>query len=528
MERLQSIIFYHASASFPIWILLVVAGIFSVYKVLKLGQRNSKMPIGPPTRPIVGNEHLIPKSNAHFIFTEWAKQYGGIYTLKRFTNTTFIISDPLVIKELLDKKSNLYSHRPDSYVGRLITQGDHLLLMQYGTEWRRIRKLIHQYFMEPMCEKHHIRLQNAEANQLMYDFMVAPQNHMEHPKRYSNSITNSLVFGIRTKTIESDYMIRLFSLMNEWSEILELGATPPVDSFPLLKLIPERLLGMWKSRAIGVGKLMTDLYTEVLGQVQQRRSSGLNRGSFMDRVLDENEKNELTPSQLHFLGGVLMEGGSDTSSSLILAMVRAMIEFPEVQKRAQAEIDAVIDDTQSPTWADFHKLPYVNMMIKESHRWRPVSPLGVSHAVAEDDWVGGCYIPKGSTVVLNVWGMHHNETRWEKPEDFMPERFAKHPKLASQYTSDGPDRDHFGYGAGRRVCPGIHLAERNLFIAMSKLLWAFEFRKPNGDDTKVESSIGFLQCVRDYGCVIKVRSERRAETIRREFEQAAEVFANYD
>jgi cytochrome P450 len=78
---------------------------------------------------------------------------------------------------------------------------------------------------------------------------------------------------------------------------------------------------------------MTDLYTEVLGQVQQRRENGLNRGSFMDRVLDQNEKNPLTPSQLYFLGGVLMEGGSDTSSSLILAMVRAMIAFPDVQKR---------------------------------------------------------------------------------------------------------------------------------------------------------------------------------------------------
>ncbi|KAL1625633.1 hypothetical protein SLS56_007217 [Neofusicoccum ribis] len=205
--------------------------------------------------------------------------------------------------------------------------------MQYGNEWRRMRKMIHQYFMEPMCEKEHIRLQNAEATQMMHDFLVAPQHHMQHPKRYSNSITNSLVFGIRTKTHRSDYMIRLFDLMTQWSEIMEFGATPPVDSFPILKMVPERIFGNWKSRAIRVGKLMTDLYTEVLDEVVKRRSSGLNRGSFMDRVLDEQEKNDLSPSKLFFLGGVLMEGGSDTSSSLILAMIRAMIEYPEVQKR---------------------------------------------------------------------------------------------------------------------------------------------------------------------------------------------------
>ncbi|KAF2135651.1 uncharacterized protein K452DRAFT_281196 [Aplosporella prunicola CBS 121167] len=508
---------------------LLSLALISLFRLLKLGRRAPDMPPGPHTKPVLGNEHLIPKNNAHFIFTEWAKQYGGIYTLKRFTNTTFVISSPHMIKELLDRKSSIYSHRPVSHVGHLITHGDHLLLMQYGDEWRRIRKLIHQYFMEPMCEKQHLRLQHAEATQLMHEFLVAPQDHMEYPKRYSNSITNSLVFGIRTKTHHSDYMIRLFSLMNEWSEILEFGATPPVDSFPLLKLIPEKFLGRWKSRATRVGDLMTGLYTEVLDRVINRRAQGLNKGSFIDRVLDQNEKNGLSWSKLYFLGGVLMEGGSDTSSSLILAMVRAMIEFPEVQKRAQAEIDAAIGEDRSPTWADFAKLPYINMMIKESHRWRPVSPLGVSHAVAEvDDWVGGHFIPKGSTVVLNVWAMHHDEERWEKPEDFMPERFQSHPKLASQYTSDGPGRDHFGYGAGRRVCPGIHLAERNLFIAMAKLLWAFDFRKRPDDNGQVESSIGFLQCVRDYKCMITPRSEKRAETIRREFEEAQEVFEDYE
>ncbi|GME25891.1 uncharacterized protein K452DRAFT_281196 [Neofusicoccum parvum] len=512
-------------AAFAAFIILVVS---SVYKISRLGQRAPDMPPGPPTKPIVGNEHLIPRSNAHFIFTEWARKYGGIYTLKRFTNTTFVISDPHMIKELLDRKSSLYSHRPVSYVGHLITQGEHLLLMQYGEEWRRIRKMVHQYFMEPMCEKQHVRLQNAEATHLMHDFLVAPEDHMEHPKRYSNSITNSLVFGIRTRTHRSDYMVRLFSLMNEWSEILEVGATPPIDSFPLLRLVPERFLGNWKSRATQVGRLMTSLYTEVLGRVDERRSRGVNRDSFMDRVLDQNKKTGLSRGKLCFLGGVLMEGGSDTSSSLILAMIRAMIEFPEVQKRAQAEIDAVIGEDRSPTWADFPHLPYINMMIKESHRWRPVSPLGVSHAVAEDDWIGGQFIPKGSTVVLNVWAMHHDERRWEKPGDFMPERFKTHPKLASHYTSDAQRRDHFGYGAGRRVCPGIHLAERNLFIGMAKLLWAFDFKRKGEGNGKVESSIGFLQCVTDYECEITARSDKRAETIEREMEGAQEVFDEYD
>ncbi len=128
-------------------------------------------------------------------------------------------------------------------------------------------------------------------------------------------------------------MERLYALMEKWSLVMELGATPPVDSFPLFKYLPERLFGHWRRRAREVGGLMVSLYSEVLRQVEERRERGIKRHSFMDRVLDQQEKNQLTRNELYFLGGVLMEGGSDTSSSLILAIILALIAYPKVQER---------------------------------------------------------------------------------------------------------------------------------------------------------------------------------------------------
>lgn len=78
---------------------------------------------------------------------------------------------------------------------------------------------------------------------------------------------------------------------------------------------------------------MKSLYSEVLQEVEQRRECGINKDSFMDRVLDGQEKNQLSRNELYFLGGVLMEGGSDTSSSLILAVLLAMMAYPHVQER---------------------------------------------------------------------------------------------------------------------------------------------------------------------------------------------------
>lgn len=166
---------------------------------------------GPPTIPVLGNLHEIPKKGSYLKyailsyprhegitkqstnrFTEWAKQYGGLYSLKIGTGTAIVITDRRIVKELVDRKSSKYSNRPESYVAHTITGGSHLLAMQYGPLWRSFRKLIHQHFMESMVEKSHVKVQNAEAVQMVRDFCLWPEKHMLHPKRYSNSITMSL------------------------------------------------------------------------------------------------------------------------------------------------------------------------------------------------------------------------------------------------------------------------------------------------------------------------------------------------
>ncbi|KAI8631789.1 cytochrome P450 [Xylariaceae sp. FL1651] len=518
---------------------LVAVGLYIVYGAFYYGHRRKDMPTGPSTLPFIGNLHQLPKNYTHIKFTEWARKYGGLYTLKLGSATMAVITDRSIVKSTVDKKSNIYSHRPPSYVSHdLITKGNHLLVMFYGDKWRTFRRLIHQHLTENMVEREHLSIVNAEAIQLVRDYMLFPDDHMLHPKRFSNSISNSIIFGIRTPHIGSEYMRRLYTLMESWSELMETGNTPPVDIFPWLKAIPQQLFGNYKKRSLGVGKQMENLYEDVLQDVLKRRETR-NAGSFMDVVLDQQEKVRLPRDQLRFIGGVLMEGGSDTSSSLILAIVQALILYPEVQDKAHREISAVIGEDRSPQWSDMDKLPYINMIVKEGHRWRPILPLCFPHALGQDDWVEGKFLPKGTTVILNVWGMHMDPQVWEDPEKFNPDRYKDHPLLAPEYVAGGDwqKRDHYGYGAGRRICPGMYLAERNMLLSIAKLIWAFRFERrigPDGKTLPVDSDPvtgyhnGFLYCPKDYGCQPVVRSDKVRETVLREYEQAErEVFSRF-
>ncbi|MBE3042854.1 hypothetical protein IMZ48_09835, partial [Candidatus Bathyarchaeota archaeon] len=105
---------------------------------------------------------------------------------------------------------------------------------------------------------------------------------------------------------------------------MEPGNTPPVDIYPFLHYVPQMFFGNWVSRAKDVSNEMNKLYGRMLDHVQQRRDKEGSKGSFMDTVLDKNEKLGLDRHQLYFLGGVMMEGGSDTSSAIILAFIHAM------------------------------------------------------------------------------------------------------------------------------------------------------------------------------------------------------------
>lgn len=271
---------------------LVLLAASIAYVVLFLGRREKNLPPGPPTLPIIGNVHQIPKKGAHFQFTKWAKQYGEIYTLKLGTGTAAVITSKRLVKELVDKKSSVYSERPKSYVAKLISGGDHILLMDYGQQWRGTRKLLHGSFMEKVVDEQHLDITEAESKQMLRDYLLRPQDHMLHPKRYSNSITMSIIWGVRTPTPRTSHMQRLYSLMEIWSKVMEPGATPPVDVYPFLHWLPQRIFLNWVDRASHVRKEMNHLYADFLTDIRtRRRQEGIGRGSFMDKVLDQAEGN---------------------------------------------------------------------------------------------------------------------------------------------------------------------------------------------------------------------------------------------
>jgi len=129
-----------------------------------------------------------------------------------------------------------------------------------------------------------------------------------------------------------------------------------------------------------------------------------------------------TEENIKWAGGALYVGGGDTVShniqwsqrrradlyfkfqtvSVLTSFFLLMIRYPDIQRRAQADVDNVAPD-HLPTFDDYDSLLYIRAMIKEIIRWAPVALLGLSHAVLEDDVYENYFIPKGTRVIANIW-----------------------------------------------------------------------------------------------------------------------------
>jgi len=161
--------------------------------------------------------------------------------------------------------------------------------------------------------------------------------------------------------------------MDRWTEAMEPGANPPVDEYPILKLIPKRF-AYWKRRAVSAGKVFDSMWGKARSIVDDRRSRGDKRDCIMDRLLDEYNRQGWPMSQHAFnnLVGEVVEGAADTTAAQNLTLILAFAKHPLVQRKAWEQIDKVCPPTRISTFADFNDIPYINQIAKEGMRWRPV------------------------------------------------------------------------------------------------------------------------------------------------------------
>ncbi|KAK7992717.1 hypothetical protein PG988_001511 [Apiospora saccharicola] len=494
--------------------------LFALLQSWRSSKKAAKLPPGPRALPLIGNLHQIPAQKRWFQFQRWAQKYGPIFTVYMGSKPVIVLTSPETVKDLLDKRGHIYSSRPISYISDISSGGLHFAGMQYNDTWKMCHRVFANHLNTKAAKRYYPYLE-LENQQLLHSLFETPGDFREHISRYAYSFTSQMVFGFRTPRSSDPNLVRLHECFAEWSALEGQTMTTLADIYPVLQYLPDVLFPTRRYAQASFKKQLS-IFLEHWNDAKARILGETVCPCFAQDLLRAQEKEGFSDELAAFICGILLTAGSDTVAAELSAFVQAMVLFPQVQERAQGELDRVCGD-RLPTRDDAASLPYVHACIKETCRWMPMPVMGIPHTTTQDDEYKGYHIPKGAMVFLNVWGIHMDPARHPNPRDFDPSRYLHDSKSMreSMLSPDPNERDHYVFGAGRRMCQGVDLAENSLFLSISRILWAFTIGKasdPSGGGEITpdpEALVGGLAVApAPFPARIVPRSEQRVRTVR--------------
>jgi len=228
--------------------------------------------------------------------------------------------------------------------------------MKYDKTWRRARKTITDFLVDKEVEKL-VPIQDAESTQMIWEVLHGPEKYHSHVLRQFGAVILASVYGQRGKAPLTQ---RFFAIQAESAALLDQGATPPLDVFPILMYVPDWMTPWrgWKRRADESKRKQRELYRELF-QEAKGRTGGMGQEIFVKKLLDEKEKQGYSEIELEYLSGFLLEGGADTTAMAFLTFIVAMATNPNLQQQAQAEVDSAFGEGIVPVNLESKELPFL-------------------------------------------------------------------------------------------------------------------------------------------------------------------------
>ncbi|KAF9526842.1 cytochrome P450 [Crepidotus variabilis] len=418
-----------------------------------------------------------------------------------------IILNSCDIMDEFDKKGAIYSDRPVLEMGgELVGYAESLVLMRYGPRFRTYRKHFSRYIgpNKPIQSLH--PLVEQESRKFLRRTLENHKNLSGNLRKLAGGIILGLAYGYEVQDGDDQFINLIEQANNNFNKASVPGAYL-VDVIPALKHLPDWVPGTSFLKLARDWRRDTEAMADVpYAFTKKQVAAGTAVPSFVSTGLeDEASRSSEYIRDLKWTAASLYGGGADTTVSSEYAFFLAMVLFPEVQKKAQAELDVVIGNDRLPTIADMPRLPYVNAVVTEVLRWNSVAPLGVPHTAMEDGYINGYFVPKGTILIANLWAMLHDPEIYPDPFVFNPER----------HLGPEPQRDvrRVCFGYGRRICPGMHLAEVSVYSLVSTSLAVFNMEKAlDGNGVPMtpvhENTNGIISYPKPFDCAIKPRSEK--------------------
>ncbi|KAL5564954.1 hypothetical protein UlMin_028118 [Ulmus minor] len=249
------------------------------------------------------------------------------------------------------------------------------------------------------------------------------------------------------------------------------------DFFPSLKWID--VLRGFISRLKKTSELSDTFCDLVIEEHRKIKANGADdMKDFVDVLLQIQRDNmlefELTRVHLKAIIQDMLIASIEATATTLEWLMAELVRNPRVLKKTQEEVRRVVGNKAKVDSNDISSMAYLKCVIKESLRIHPTAPLLIPRETTTSVQIGGYHIPAKTRVLINAFAIQRDPSLWEKPEEFLPERFENNP-----LDFKGQHYQFVPFGFGRRQCPGLIFAIANIEYLVSSLLYWFDWKLPD-------------------------------------------------
>jgi cytochrome P450 len=377
--------------------------------------------------------------------------FGGV-------KDAIVTTSPAVIQHVLKTNSENYhkSEIQTKRMGHFLGKG---LLTSHGEVWRTQRRLIQKGFDRKQLDVLSSIMQDSLADSMReFDIQVrsGPVDIYTHLMKMTFGMVGRSLFGARLKDEDINVISQTISTIQEF--MVRQTIQPYLNPWFAVSGELRRHEEM-RARADGI----------LLDYIRRRRQAAPGQDLLqilMDARYSDGKgmSDELVLSE----SMQLLVAGHETSSNALSWLLYLLSSRPDCLERLRDEFDRVLDG-EPLTYTHVPKLEFAFQVVQEGLRLYPPFWM-VDRMALADDRVGDLVIPRGSTVVVFIYGTHHSQRYWANPERFDPERFTKtNEKLHTPFT-------WLPFGAGPRGCIGGNYATLQILMILSVLLRKYELQ----------------------------------------------------
>ncbi|KAB5591457.1 Cytochrome P450 family oxidoreductase [Ceratobasidium theobromae] len=436
----------------------------------------ASLPPSPPRHWLWGNISFFSIPYRYVLLaTEYKKQLGDIVSVITPLRIAVFVNTAELTTELLEKQAAFTADRPrDVMIGEIMGWNTAVSFRKHDEFHKKMRRVMASA-LHPAAARSYAPQHLSNTLDLLCKIAEKPETFVDISTQVIGAFILRITYGYEPMTKEDPFIVRVHRAFQH----LKYAASTYhlVNDFPILRYVPAWVPGAGFQKLGRKGaELRTGFADEAFKMVFDQVCQGkVKQPCYVSRLLESKGGASVSQEDIELIkwtAASLSTGGTTTTVVLVNSFILMMSLHPEVAEKAQAEIDSVVGRGRIPDFHDRNSLPFTESVIWEIRS-------GVPHVSTEDIELRGYRIPKGTLIFSNIWAILHDPDYYPSPHTFEPSRFLKH--------KPEPDPRKFLFGFGRRVCPGLHIANDSSWIICTGLLSLFNIRPSAQLEAKVQS-----------------------------------------